>query len=90
MSEFVCDGHPDTKIGPGTPGSDKNSIILGIAMFAIIVITVAVVTFLICKKKSEEKKKKEIRTDENPVYGSYTRDGPVYNVVTDANAYYSS
>ena len=22
--QFVTDGHPDTKIGPGTPGSDKN------------------------------------------------------------------
>ena len=22
--QFVTEGHPDTKIGPGTPGSDKN------------------------------------------------------------------
>ena len=23
--DSVSDGHPDTKIGPGTPGSDKNN-----------------------------------------------------------------
>ena len=28
-------------------------------------------------------------TDENPVYGIYD-DGPMYNVVTDENDYYSS
>ena len=30
-----------------------------------------------------------MQTDENPVYGKYD-DGPIYNVVIDENAYYSS
>ena len=49
------------------------------------------IVVLIYKRRTGKNKKRgeEMQADENPVYGIYD-DGPIYNVVTDENAYYSS
>ena len=74
-----------------TENSFQNSIILTIALLAIIAITVTVSLCIICRKKNEEKRRRNepMNTDENPIYGTYEH-GPVYNIVTDENAYYST
>ena len=67
----------------------QNSIILGVSLLVVLII-VSVIVFLICKRRREyQKRGEEMDTDENPVYGIHD-DGPMYNVVTDENAYYSS
>ena len=68
----------------------QNSIILSVSLCAIISI-VTVIVVLIYKRRTGKNKKRgeEMQTHENPVYGKYD-DGPIYNVVIDENAYYSS
>ena len=68
----------------------QNSIILG-ASLLVVIISVPVIMFLICKRRRREtqKRNEEMDIDENHVYGIYD-DGPMYNVVTDENDYYSS
>ena len=74
-----------------TVKSFQNSIILSVALFVIISSAATISVCIICKKKSEEKRKRNetMETVENPMYGTY-EDGPLYNIVTDENAYYSS
>ena len=72
--------------------TEKNSFILTIAVLAIIALAVTVsVIVIMCKKQNKAKRKRseQMKTDQNPVYGTY-EEGPVYNIVTDQNAYYSS
>ena len=68
------DGPHEGDVNPeGTPMS--NLVIGGIsAGTLVIIIVIIVVIFLICKKTKEKKSKQEhFRTDENHVYGTYSR-----------------
>ena len=70
--------------------SYQNNIILAVVSLAILIFIVVVI-FVIWKKRRErnEERDKEMSADVNPVYGIYD-DRPMYNVVTDENAFYSS
>ena len=68
----------------------SNVLTLSGSLFcAFVFILLAVV--VICKRRSGkmERRGKVMKTEENADYGIYD-DGPVYNVVTDENAYYGS
>ena len=60
-----------------------------LCIFVIILLTVVVI--VICKRRSGKMKRRGevMKTEENTDYGIYD-DGPMYNVVTDENEYYSS
>ena len=76
-------------------GADSSVVIAGAVSSIIIILgitaAVIVLALLFKRKRSGEQKRREedMPVDENPVYGIYD-DGPVYNVVTDENAYYST
>ena len=64
---------------------------LSSAILTIIVIAATVSVCVLCKKKRDKKTKRgeQMKTEENTIYGTL-EDGPVDNIVTDENAYYSS
>ena len=68
----------------------QNSIVLGVVLLLIIAIAATLaVSIMSCKKRAKENREDVMKMEENQVYGTY-EDGPMYNVVTDENAYYGS
>ena len=69
---------------------NQNNLIFSVVFLAFVNTTViAIVIFLKKKMCAKKRKAEEMTTDECPVYGIYD-DGPLYNVVSDQNDYYST
>ena len=80
-----------------TPASGPALSVVNIATVSIIVVLVIIssviivlaVTLLRRRRNRKQERAEEMPVDENPIYGIYEEE-PVYNVVTDENAYYAT